>query len=401
MKRDQERVERIQAELRESSLDALVCALPNNVLLTCGYWPVVGVSMAMVTREGRVTVLAPEDEKQLAHYGWADEVHTFQAASLKELRSTSEILRDVLATAATKAELGQGTAIGYEHAESYVPAPYAAMHFFGAAIPDLLRAAIPGAKLCPADESLIRLKSVLTSAELNGVRAACRISGAAFVDGAKALRPGLREPELANAFQAGLGSHGKASDENSRAGGWAWCMSGPNAAEASGAFARTRDREIGRGDLVLVHSNSYANGFWTDVTRTFCVGEPDCRQHSIYEAVFLAFRAAQDCLKPGARAADVDHAARSVLKAHGFGKEYKHATGHGVGFSAISHDARPRLHPVSPDVLETGMVFNVEPAVYISGYGGLRHCCMFAVTENGAELLTPFQMNLESLVIAC
>jgi Xaa-Pro aminopeptidase len=68
-----------------------------------------------------------------------------------------------------------------------------------------------------------------------------------------------------------------------------------------------------------------------------------------------------------------------------------------VGFAAIDHAARPRLHPVSEDVLEVGMVFNVEPAVYIDGWGGLRHCDMVAVTSEGAELLTPFQLGMDEL----
>ena len=69
-----------------------------------------------------------------------------------------------------------------------------------------------------------------------------------------------------------------------------------------------------------------------------------------------------------------------------------------MGFSAIGTDAQPRLHPKSEEALEIGMVFNVEPAIYIDGYGGLRHCDMVAVTEAGAELLTPFQCGVGDLV---
>ena len=89
-------------------------------------------------------------------------------------------------------------------------------------------------------------------------------------------------------------------------------------------------------------------------------------------------------------ASEVDRAARETLKAYGFEKEFKHPTGHGVGFSAISHNARPRIHPQSKEVLEPGMVFNIEPAVYIEGYGGIRHCDMVAITDTGVEVLTPF-----------
>ena len=90
---------------------------------------------------------------------------------------------------------------------------------------------------------------------------------------------------------------------------------------------------------------------------------------------------------------------REVLNERGFGKEFVHGLGHAVGFHAIDHNAPPRLHPASPDILETGMVFNIEPAIYIEDFGGMRHCEMAVVTENGAELLTSFQSGIEQMII--
>jgi Xaa-Pro aminopeptidase len=113
--------------------------------------------------------------------------------------------------------------------------------------------------------------------------------------------------------------------------------------------------------------------------------------------VFAARAAALSAIRPGATGAEVDRAARSVLAERGYGPEFKHPTGHGVGFAAIDHNARPRLHPKSPDVLEPGMVFNVEPGLYFED-GGMRHCDMVAVTDNGAELLTPFLCDIEELI---
>jgi Xaa-Pro aminopeptidase len=176
-------------------------------------------------------------------------------------------------------------------------------------------------------------------------------------------------------------------------------MSGPNSAEASAAYQLSRARELTDGDFALVHCNSYADGYWTDITRTFSVGEPDGRKREMYDAVFAARRAAFDSIRAGVKASDVDRAAREVLTQSGFGKQFKHGLGHGVGFAAINHNAAPRLHPESDDVLEAGMVFNVEPGIYLDGYGGLRHCDMVAVTEDGMEVLTPFQSSVEQLIV--
>lgn len=184
-----------------------------------------------------------------------------------------------------------------------------------------------------------------------------------------------------------------------RADGFTYCMSGPNGAEAYAAYQRSRSRVLAHGDLALVHCNSYADGYWTDITRTFCLGEPDARQRHLYEAIFAAREAAFKCIAPGAKNAAVDRAARETLEKRGFGKEFKHPSGHGVGFTAINHTARPRIHPASKGQLETGMVFNVEPGIYFEGWGGMRHCDMVAVTEDGFELLTPFQSSIEELIV--
>ena len=82
--------------MREARLDALVCSLPANVLLLTGYWPVVGKSLA-VAAHGRTVVLVPEDERELAEQGWADEIRTFRPASLEDLRTPAEAVRGPLA----------------------------------------------------------------------------------------------------------------------------------------------------------------------------------------------------------------------------------------------------------------------------------------------------------------
>ncbi len=398
--RDHERITRIRAALREKALDALVCALPHNVLLLSGYWPVVGLSLAVVTREGQVVVIAPEDEKEFALHGWGDEIRTFAAASLDHLATGVERASKPLAQVARDLRLGPGTAVGYESDETSVPAPYVAMHLYGPANADLLKRAMPGAILHPSSDLLKQLRSVLTAGEVDRLRTACRIGERAFTQGTAAIHSGAAEPEVANAVRSALSLHGKRVEGVDRADGSAWCMSGPNSAEAYKAFAHTRSRSIEAGDLVMIHCNSFADGYWTDITRTFSLGQPDKRQRAMHNAVFEARKAALNAIRPGARGSEVDHAARQVMEAHGFGKDFKHPLGHGVGFAAISHDAKPRLHPASPDVLEPGMVFNVEPAAYLEGYGGVRHCDVVTVTEHGSEVLTPFQASLDELVLS-
>lgn len=396
MVRDNERVERVKSALREAGLDALVCARPSNVLLLSGYWPVVGTSIAIATKEGRIGLIVPEDEEALAAKGWADELLTFKAGSLDEL--SPPLPKVVPAIQSIRAKLAITGRVGYEHAEAFEPISYAAMHRFGSDLPVVLGETL-SAGLVPADLLIEGLRAVLTRGEVQRLRVSCRLAEEAFEQGKEQLHPELTEREAADAFRRPLIVPADRQWEIERAEGFVFCMSGPNAAKASAAYQRSQDRRLRLGEFILVHCNSCADGYWTDVTRTYVVGEITERQDQWLEAVLEARRAALLSIGPGIRAAEVDRAAREVLESRGYDKEFRHGTGHGVGFSAINHLAQPRLHPASEDVLETGMVFNIEPGLYADGYGGLRHCDMVLVTEHGAEVMTPFQFQREELIL--
>jgi len=393
-----ERVARIRTALRENQWDVLVCALPMNVLLVSGYWPVIGTGVAVASSDGKISLWVPEDEEDLAQRGWADEIQTFKAGSLEDLTTTVEAIRCPLRT------LSQGLSakpvrIGFEALETSEPASYAAMHLYGGTMRTLIEETFSVLGVAPADEALDYLRARKTAFEIEKIRTACRIAERALQRGFEQIKTGASEVEIAATFRQPLSASLVDFPEVSRADGFAWCMSGANSALASAAYARSRPKRVAPGDLVLVHMNSYADGYWTDITRTYSIGKPDERRQAMYDAVFAAREAAFDAIHPGAKAADVDTAARDVLKTRGFGPHFKHSTGHGVGFSAIRANAKPCLHPKSDETLEIGMVFNIEPAIYFEGYGGLRHCDMATVTEAGAELLTPFQCDAGELVV--
>ena len=388
-----ERIARIQEALSSTDLDAVLCTLPSYVLMLTGYWPVIGTAMAVATKEGQVAILAPEDEVEFAEHSWAHHVRAFSPGSLKQITTPAiaateplrKLLRDLKVHCAR---------IGYEHGAASEPATYAGMNLYGIAVVDVLRAAAPSAPLAPANQVLARLSASKTVAEVDRIRHSCKIAAKAFKDGKAELAVGKSETEAAAAYRRGFSVYGMAEKDVLRADGMAWCMSGPNSAKAGAAFAHSRDRKIKQKELVLVHANSYADGYWTDITRTQVLGELDKKQKAIFKALMESRAAAFDVIKAGVHASFVDQAAREVIRKHGFEKEFPHSLGHGVGFAAISANALPRIHPASDEILETGMTFNIEPSIYIEGYGGARHCDVVAVTSNGMELLTNFQNEM-------
>ncbi len=391
------RDELIRQALEHTNWDLLVCAMPSNVLLLSGYWPAVGYSVALATRGGQIALVVPDDEDDLAEQSWVDEVATYAPAPMDRLMTAEEsvleaflrIKRD-LAIAADR--------IGFEQTEAFEPASYAPHMLRGSAV-RLLRKAFPSATLAPADELLSEMRTIKTPAETEHIRTACRIAEQAFQKGARLLRVGMTEAEAAAACRISLSACLGDFDPVRRCDGFIHCMSGVNSERAFGPYPRSRSRRIEPGDLVIMHCHSYADGYWADITRTYHAGPMDERKQEMFAAVFAARDAALTAMRPGVRAADVDRAAREVLESHGLGPAFKHPAGHGAGFGAADPGARPRLHPKSEDVLRTGMILKIEPGIYIEGYGGLRKADMVAITEEGAEVLTPFHWNLDELIL--
>lgn len=393
-----ERILRIVSELRIAQLDAVVCTLPSNVLLLSGYWPVVGPSVAIATAEGTVAVLAPEDEEDLATSGWADNVHAYSPTSLANLDRPPETVHGPLRSMIEGLGLQRGR-LGFEDQSIYEGSSYAATYAPSPHAIDLLGAVAPEVRWTNAQGCISRLRSSLTEFEVNKVRTACAVAARAFEMGVKAIHAGVHESEVAAAFQTPIVVDGLATEGVRLAEAYVFCMSGPNSANAGGAYARSSSRRLETSDLVLVHCNSTVDGYWTDITRTFVVGEPDARQRTIYDAILEARSAALSALSDGVSASVVDGAARNVLTKRGFGREFTHGLGHNVGLSVISPDFPPRLSPSSPDQVVTGMTFNIEPAIYLEGYGGVRHCDVVTMTRDGPEVLTPFQAELIDLTI--
>ena len=382
-KRDEERVSSVQRLLEREACDALVCCEPRHVLMLSGYWPMSGSAWAIATREGRVELVVPEDELELASASWADAVYTFRPTSLDCLDGVTVAVREPLARALATTD---AETIGYEHVASLEPSTEASHFSYGEVGHEIIRAAAPRAALVRADAWLEHLRLRKTRAELDGIRAVCRLAGVAYGAGVRAIVAGVTERMIAAAFEAAFEA---AAPTDARARAFFHCMSGPNASEAHRAYHRSRSRRIEPGDVVLVHSSSTLDGYWTDLTRTYVLGKTDGVSRRL-EAVAAAREAALARVMPGVEARAVDAAARDVVDAWGFGPEFRGATGHGVGYAAEDREERPRLHPRSSDVLEIGMTCNVEPGLFRRGVYGVCHSDMIAVGPDRCEVLSPF-----------
>jgi Xaa-Pro aminopeptidase len=144
------------------------------------------------------------------------------------------------------------------------------------------------------------------------------------------------------------------------------------------------DKELARGDLVLLDFGSVVDGYCSDLTRTVVLGTASDEQNQVYATVLRAQLEAIDAVGSGARGAEVDGVARALISDAGHGDGFDHGLGHGVGLDI--HEP-PRLHRTSEDTLVARDVVTIEPGVYRAGWGGIRIEDCVVVTDGGAEVL--------------
>jgi Xaa-Pro aminopeptidase len=223
-----------------------------------------------------------------------------------------------------------------------------------------------------------RVRMVKDEEELALIRSAVSLGAKLFDRALEVIRPGVKESEVAAEMEYMARRAG--AEE----------MSFPTII-ASGArsalpHGRASDQPIKPGGFVVCDFGVILAGYCSDQTRTVWVGSASQEARAAYEAVLEAQQAAIAAVRPGARASEVDGAARKVLRKRGLGRYFTHSTGHGVGLEI--HEA-PRVAAGQKDVLRPGMVITIEPGVYFPGKWGVRIEDMVAVTERGCDVLTP------------
>lgn len=240
-----------------------------------------------------------------------------------------------------------------------------------------------GVELVPRRGAVESLRAVKDADEIASVRRAGALSDEVFAALASERFSGRTERELAwwveRAFRE-AGAEGVSFEPAVAA--------GTNGASPHAAPGET---PIEPGVLVTVDAGCVVDGYCSDCTRTFAVGEISERMQEIYALCLEAQLAGLAAVGPGVRGRDADAASRAAIEAAGLGWAYGHGMGHGVGIQV--HEA-PTLRPESEDVLAAGNVVSVEPGIYLPGEGGVRIEDLVLVTDDGCERLTQFTKEL-------
>lgn len=238
-------------------------------------------------------------------------------------------------------------------------------------------ALLPSAVLCDVGEKIDAVRKTKDPSELGALRAASALAEEALLRVLPLVRVGVAEETVALAF------HLEALKLGAETLSFATIVAGGPRGALPHAVAGSRRFE--NGDLVVIDFGVRLGGYCSDQTVTVPVGTVAEEARRVYDVVAAAQQAAVAAVRPGVPLAAIDQAARDVIRDAGFGEFFGHGTGHGVGLAV--HEA-PTVSHRSKEAAEVGMVFTIEPGIYLPGRFGVRLEDCLVVTVQGCELLT-------------
>ncbi|KEO83983.1 M24 family metallopeptidase [Tumebacillus flagellatus] len=237
-----------------------------------------------------------------------------------------------------------------------------------------------------AEDLLLGMRLQKDEAEVAIMKKAAEIADRSVEAAVRAIAVGKTEAEIVAVIESTMKSLGASGPSFSTI-----VLAGDRSALPHGTPG---NRKIQAGDFVLLDLGAVYEGYCSDITRTVVVGEPSDEQVLIYEAVLAANLAGIAATKAGLPAKVVDAAARQTIEGFGYGEYFTHRVGHGLG---IEIHEFPSMHGNNEAQLVTGMVFTIEPGIYVPGLGGVRIEDDVLVTADGVEVLTSYPKELQIL----
>lgn len=359
------RLEKLQAWMKENDIEVSFLTSSENVFYLSGYYtnPHERLLALAVFQEQEPFLVCPGMEVHDAkRSGWEYEIIGF---------SDIENPWEMILKAINKRISGVSkAAIEKEHmnVERY----------------EQLSRLFPNAAYVSAEEKLRMLRMIKDTKELKIIEEACALADYAIEVGVSEIKEGRTELEVLNAVEYALKQKGVT--EMSFA---TMVLTGANAASPHGTPGTTK---IQKGDLVLFDLGVVVERYCSDITRTVAYGDINDKQKEIYDTVLKAQLAAVEASKPGVSAAEVDLTARRIIADAGYGEYFPHRLGHGLGISIHEY---PSLTETNELIIEEGMVYTIEPGIYVPEVAGVRIEDDIYIGADGAKILTKFPKELQ------
>lgn len=343
----QHRLERFDAKLAQSGLDALLVTGQNNIYYLTNFW---GTNATVFITKNRRLFLTDSRYTLIAKQS----VHGF------DIIESKDPLKDIVKLI----EADKLETIGFDNQVSFA-------YYQG------LQAIFEGYTLSPQNNFMEELRMIKDDKELATIRKACSISDRAFTDVLDFIKPGqTTELQVANFLDFRMREYGAfgTSFESIIASGYRSAMPHGVASE----------KVIQSGETLTMDFGCYYKHYVSDMTRTIHIGDTTDEEREIYDIVLRSNQALIDAAKAGMTRRDYDKVARDVIVEAGYGSHFTHGIGHGIGLD---------IHEIpyfgnSDETIEAGMVLTDEPGVYLADKYGVRIEDDIIITENGCELIT-------------
>ena len=342
------RIALLKDELRKRSLDSFLVTKNINVSYLSGF---AGHDASIIVTPGESFLIT--DSRYIEDV--RDSIKGFEIRLAK--RSLYEGIKEIAAEYSLKRAGFESMDVPYE-------------------VANRLKPLLAQCELVPVKDMIEGLRAVKDSGEIESIRKAIALTKDVLARIEPFIKPGVTEESLAKKIEIDFLLAGAkpgfdiivAAGVNS---------SKPHAVPTTG--------KVSKDSIVMIDIGCALKSYNSDMTRIFVTGKMKPRIKKIYDIVRVAQKKAISAIWPGVRITDIDAAARGHIQRSGFGKYFGHALGHGVGLEVHEN---PTISALSEGVLKPGMVFTVEPAIYIPKFGGIRIEDMVLVTDKGCEILS-------------
>ena len=342
------RIALLKGELRKRKMDSLLVTKGVNVSYLSGF---MGHDSAVIVTSGRSFFITDSRYIEEAN------------ASVKgfDIILTKHSLYEAICDVVTRSRLKR---LGFESMDL----PYEVFI--------RLKKLVGKVDLVPVKGAVENLRIVKDPAEVALIKKSIRLTKDVFEGMLPCIKSGMSEKELAARLEIAFLNKGARPSFD------IIIAAGPN---SSKPHAAPTARKVGRNSFIMADIGCVLRQYHSDMTRMVITGKASSRFRKIYNIVRTAQLIAIEAIRPGVQASRIDEIARGYIRDNGFGKNFGHALGHGVGMEV--HEL-PTISGFSETRLVPGMVFTIEPAIYLPGFGGVRIEDMVLVTDKGCEVLS-------------
>ncbi|HEY6303613.1 MAG TPA: Xaa-Pro peptidase family protein [Terriglobales bacterium] len=381
--RDDAKLNRVRALMKDQGVTALVVRAPDNVLYLTNYWCMKGYDAVVFPQEGEPTLIALEPQlKDAQRNSWTKDLRLFKGYDERDPRPPQfrafdialQVLKERSLTDKVAIELNMGT----QASDRMVGEPTTFTKTYFDLFPKVAGEVVDSTPL------LTQARATKTPQEIERMRLANELAALAMEYTREHMRPGMKESEVGGMYEGfvhGLGVGYKGKVEMARAFTLVWSGKG------IATFTATADRPIQKDEPTLFEIWVSADGYWTDLTKNACPGDLKPEYHQLLDLLLKVFREAVQHSRDRASFPELDRLVRARITEGGYAGQPSHPICHGVG--ARAHEP-PYAHQAGTGTICKDMVLAIEPGIYWPGGGGLRLEDNFWITAEGNEKLCSY-----------